>query len=202
MPPEALQLPEPPGSGSQSVQQALWERRSTREFASKAMGLDQVAAILFAAQGVNRDQGYRTAPSAGALYPLELFLAAGEVDALAPGAWRYVPYTHSLTPSSEGDPRQALARACLDQGWTAEAQCLVVITAVYERVTKKYGERGVRYCHIEAGCASENMALVLPSLGLGSTVVGAFRGRDVQKAVGASDDEEPLVVQPVGRLRI
>lgn len=194
-----VRLPAFGGPAGPALDEVLTVRRSLRRFAPGAMPLEDLAALCFAAQGVTHARGYRTAASAGALYPLELFAAVGEVTGLAPGVWRYSPYTHLLAPSVPGDRRGELARACLDQSWMAQAQVLLVFCAVFSRVTGKYGQRGERYVHMEAGIAAQNVCLLAVARGHGACVVGAFADDLVRGLVGAAPDEVPLLVLPVGR---
>lgn len=191
--PHILPAPDPGPLG-----QPLAQRRSVRAFAPGPLPLGAVSALLYAAQGQTGRKGQRSAPSAGALYPLEVFCAAGEVEGLAPGVYRYRPPEHAVEFSAEGDQRGALAAACR-QPWVAGAQMIVILCAVYERVLSKYGTRGVRYVDFEAGCASQNLALAAVARGLGSTVVGAFADDEVRRIVGGRRDERPVCVQPVGR---
>jgi SagB-type dehydrogenase family enzyme len=197
-----LSLPGARRQGPLSVEGALWARRSVREFSAGPLALDEVAQLLWAAQGISeRDPwGLRTAPSAGALYPLEVVLVAGTVSDLAPGLYRYLPRGHGLRPVIEGERRAGLARAALDQAWIAEAACILVLAAVYRRTTGKYGGRGERYVHMEAGHAAQNIYLQARALGLGTTVVGAFDDGEVRRIVALERDEEPLAILPVGRL--
>ncbi|MFW6326427.1 MAG: SagB/ThcOx family dehydrogenase [Desulfovermiculus sp.] len=197
---EVIALPEvKPESGS--LTNLMYERRSVRTFASGSVSLEQISRVLFAAQGITRNNRYRTVPSAGALYPLELYLVSGEVSGLETGVYRYRPRGHELVQVTSGDKRQALAGQAYQQMWVAEAQAVVVITAVYERVTGKYGQRGERYAHIEAGCAAQNLSLAGYNLGLGSTVVGAFSDQGVAEVIKAGEKERPLIVMPVGLLQ-
>ncbi len=173
-------------------------RRSVRDYAPAALTLEAAAQLLWAAQGITSPDGLRTAPSAGALYPLELHLVAGKVEGLPDGSYRYDPERHSLTLTAPGDLRSALAHAALDQSWIARAPAVVVIAAVPKRTTRKYGERGIRYVHIEVGHAGQNLLLQAVGLGLRSVVVGAFRDRAVQQLLGLASDEHPLAILPVG----
>jgi SagB-type dehydrogenase family enzyme len=179
----------------------LYERRSVREFSPAELTLEQVGKLLFAGQGVNRPRGYRTVPSAGALYPLEIFLVAGSVASLEPGVYRYRPLENDLVRTAPGDRRREVADACLGQRWMATAPAQIVISAVYERVTGKYGPRGKQYVHMEAGAASQSIALEAAGLGLGTTVVGAFRDLDLQEILGSRSEEQPQLVLPVGAPR-
>jgi SagB-type dehydrogenase family enzyme len=191
-------LPAPRLDGGVSIERALAERRSVREFARGALTLPQVAQLLWAAQGVTHGNGARTAPSAGALYPLELYLVAGEVHDLAPGLYRYVPGRHQLEPVAAGDMRRELCDAALEQECVAEGAAVFVFTAVERRTTRKYGQRGVRFVHIEAGHAAQNLALEATALGLGSVTVGAFDDDAVARLLNLPKDETPLYLMPVG----
>jgi len=196
--PETVELPDVKPGAPGSFSDLMHRRRSIRTFGQGSMTLDQVAKIVFAAQGSTRRGMYRTVPSAGGLYPLEVFIVAGPVKGLGPGVYKYRPEGHELEIIASGDHRKELAQQLYGQTWVAEAQTVVVICAVYERVTGKYGQRGVRYTHIEAGCAAQNISLEGINLGLGSTVVGAFSDREVGKVLKADEDEVPLIVMPVG----
>lgn len=122
----------------------------------------------------------------------------GGVEMLAPGVYRYQAANHGLEVVREGDRRKDVAHAALTQMWIAEAPVIFVITAEYRRITSKYGERGIRYAHIEVGHAGENIFLQAGSLGLGAGIVGAFRDASVAKAIGAPTEHEPLIIIPVG----
>ncbi len=193
-----IELPRPRGDGDMSVERALKSRRSVRTFAPAALTLEEVSQLLWAAQGI-RAAPFRTAPSAGALYPLEIYVAVGEVDGLEAGVYRYDPAAHGLHTVAAGDVRKSVANAAYWQKWIAGGAAVLVISGVYERTTKKYGERGVRYVHMEAGHAAQNVYLQARALGLVTTVVGAFRDGRVKRLLGMRDDEQPLSIMPVGR---
>jgi SagB-type dehydrogenase family enzyme len=197
--PDTILLPEPQRSGAMSLEQALAERRSVRDYKDEPLTLAEVGQLLWAAQGVTDPAGFRTAPSAGALYPLEIFVVVGNVDSLPPGAYRYDPGRHALIRTAEGDRRNALAGAALGQSSIRDGAVVVVFAAVYERITEKYGERGIRYVHMEAGHASQNVYLQAVSLGLGTVTIGAFYDDRVKDVVGFKDDEVPLYLMPVGK---
>jgi SagB-type dehydrogenase family enzyme len=200
-PSDALPLPEPAYDGDVSVEAALRERRSVRDYAARPLTLAEVGQLLWAAQGITGDnQRYRTAPSAGALYPLELYVVAGDVRDLDPGVYRYRPAGHALEPIAGGDVRPALAGAALEQTWVEEGAVVLVVAGVYERTTQKYGERGRQYVHMEAGHAAQNVYLQAAALELGTVAVGAFRDDEVQRVVGLAPDEVPLYLLPVGPL--
>jgi len=190
-------LPPPRRTGDESLYAALAARRSVRQFASRPLALADLGQMLWAAQGVTSPAGGRTAPSAGARYPLELFAAAGNVTDLAPGVYRYRPASHDLVRQADGDRRAALADA-VGQPSPGQAAAVLVFTAVYERTTARYGDRGVRFVHFEVGLATENACLAAAAMGLGSVVVGAFRDEQITQVVGLREDERPLLLLPVG----
>jgi SagB-type dehydrogenase family enzyme len=197
--PSSIKLPEPRTDAGTSVEQALRLRRSVRTFAEKPLQLSDVAQLLWSAQGITSRDGLRTAPSAGALYPLEIYLVAGRVNDLPVGVWHYLPDNHRLEQLDDSDIRNRLADAALDQAWIREAAAVVVFAAVYERTNRKYGKRGIRYVHIEAGHAAENLFLQAVSLDLNTVIVGAFRDDAVRNALKLPQDHVPLILMPVGR---
>jgi SagB-type dehydrogenase family enzyme len=194
-------LPQPPSASHGGLTGILQERRTTRAFAPQPLSLAEAARLLWAAQGISSPQGLRTAPSAGALYPLELHLVAGNVAGLASGHYRYVPAQHALQAVQAGDMRRGVAQAALDQAWVAEAPAVVVVTAIDSRTTAKYGPRGVRYVHMEVGHASQNLLLQAVALGLGAAVVGAFDDVDLKQLLRLPGEEHPLAILPVGHPR-
>ncbi len=201
VPPTITTLPAPARDGSLSVETALRERRSLREFRNEPLSLRDLSQLMWATQGISNPEGGRTAPSAGALYPLEVYAVIGRVENLAPGVYRYRPRDHALAQVSSGDRRAGVAAAALEQSWIQEAPVVVVIAAVYGRTTRKYGLRGHRYVHIEAGHAGENLCLQAVALKLGATVVGAFDDAALQTLLNLPREEQPLALIPVGRPR-
>lgn len=197
----AILLPPPKTSGEMSLEEAIRERRSQRSFSDKPLTLEHISQILWAAQGVTDPQsGFRAAPSAGALYPLEIYLVFGEngVRGLDVGIYHYLPEDHSLEKLLEKDLRKDLAEACLGQDFIAEAPVNLIIAAEYEKTTGKYGERGIRYVHMEVGHAAENVYLEATALGLGTVAVGAFDDEEVSKVLRLPLEHEPLYVMPIG----
>jgi SagB-type dehydrogenase family enzyme len=194
-----ITLPKSVSPEGATLTEALLKRRSIRAYAEESLTLDEVARLLWAAQGSNDPSGLRTAPSAGALYPLEVLLVAGNVSGLEAGVYRYHPRHHVLETIVEGDHRGRLAEAALGQSWVAGAAAMLVITAVYERTTWKYGQRGKRYVHIEVGHAAQNALLQAAALGLGAGVVGAFDDAAVAKILALPDSEHALYLLPIGR---
>jgi len=189
-----LPLPAPASSGNMTVEEALGRRRSVREFAPTPLTERQLSQLLWAAQGGSGD-GLRTAPSAGALFPLELYVAT------ASGLSHYDVASHGLTARIERDLRPALRRAAHDQAPVAEAPAVFVITAVQERCERKYGARSVRYVGMEAGHAAQNLLLEAVALGLAAVPVGAFDDADLARTLELPVRERPLYLIPVGQPR-
>ena len=198
-PGENVVLPEPSVAGSTSLEQLLAQRRSIRDFPSSALELAEIGQLLWAAQGITHPQGFRTAPSAGALYPLELYVVAGRIEGLAQGVYHYDPEAHQLKRTGEGDLRDALTRAAFSQNWMKSASAVIVFTADYARTARKYGKRAERYVHIEAGHAAENLFLQAESIGLATVIVGAFDDDEVARVLRLPADIEPLLLMPLGR---
>ena len=194
-----VKLPEPKLEGEISLEEALYRRRSVREFSAEGLTLQEVSQLLWAGQGQTADWGGRTAPSAGATYPLELYLVAGRVDGIAAGVYRYTSEGHSLTKVADGDVRQRLGIAAVDQSWVKDAAASIVVASVYERTTGRYGDRGVTYVHIEAGHAAQNICLQAVAMDLGAVTVGAFHDDQVSDILALSGGEVPLYVIPLGR---
>jgi SagB-type dehydrogenase family enzyme len=194
-----IALPEPAYDSETSLEEAILQRRSVREYEQGTLTLAELGQLLWAAQGITDADGKRSAPSAGALYPLEIYIVVGNVEGVSTGVYKYRPESHGLVKISDGDQREALCGAALNQSSVNQGAIDIVITAVYERVTGKYGERGVRYTHLEAGHAAQNVCLQAVALKLGTVTIGAFEDDAVKEILGAADDEEPLYILPVGR---
>ena len=194
-------LPPPRHEGEISVEEALRQRRSSREFGRGSLGLADVAQVLWAAQGVTHAAGYRTAPSAGALYPLEIYLLAGEVADLEAGVYRYLPKEHGLILVRKGDLRERVASAAHSQACIRRAPAVLVITGIYQRTAKKYGQRAHRYVQIEVGHAAQNVYLQCTAADLATVFVGAFADGEMQKVLGLPSDHAPLGLMPLGRIR-
>ena len=194
-----VKLPKPRYAGNVSVEEAMLKRRSVRKYKKSPLELSDISQLLWAAQGVTDPIGFRTAPSAGALYPLELYLVASSVKGLDQGVYKYSADRHALKMVIKGERQSRLYWSSWAQKSVKKAQAVVVITAVYKRTTGKYGNRGVRYVHMEVGHAAQNIYLQAVSLGLGTVVVGAFNDKSVKKEIGAQKDEEPLCIMPIGK---
>jgi len=194
-----VKLPKPRYNSDVSLEQTLLQRRSVRDYTNEPLYLQQVSQLLWAAQGITDLRGLRTAPSAGALYPLEVYVVVGNVQSLSPGVYRYEPDGHQLVKTIDGDKRASLAVAALGQDCVKEGAINIVFTAVYERTTQKYGERGIRYVHMEAGHAAQNVYLQAVALNLGTVVIGAFHNDQVMEILSLPQQEQPLYIMPVGR---
>jgi len=187
-----MALPPPSLVGEKSLEEVIASRRSMREFTDQALSWSYISQLLWSAQGMTDPGGLRTAPSAGALYPLEIYVA------LPDGAYHYLPPGHAVEPVSAGDLREDLWQAGRRQNALRQAPAIFVIAAVYERTEAKYGERAERYVHMEAGHAAQNMLLQAVALELGAVPIGAFYDDLVQDALGLPADHRPLYLIPVG----
>jgi SagB-type dehydrogenase family enzyme len=192
---EVIQLPAPLLHGGMSIEETLAKRESTRNFSSQPLTPSEISQVLWAAQGITRNWGGRATPSAGALYPLELYLVLRE------GLFHYAPRNHQLIRISDHNLINDLASAALGQECIRGSPAIVVITAVYERIERKYGRRGERYVKIEAGHTAQSIHLQAVSLGLGSVPVGAFKDDQVQKVLNLPANHEPLYLIPLGHKR-
>lgn len=194
--PEAqrIALPAPRTTGSVPLETTIARRRSVRHFRPESLSLEQIGQLLWAAQGVTgRWAGERAAPSAGACHPLIFYACTAD------GVWRYYPEEHALAQHLAQDVRDALAEAALKQRFVAEAGCTFIVSAVFERTTRRYGERGrKRYVPMDVGHAAQNLLLEAVALGLASVPVGAFDDGAVARVLKLPPQEEPLYILPVG----
>lgn len=197
----AMKLPRPRIEGTISVEQVIQQRRTTRGYGDKVLSLDQLSQLLWSAQGVTERHGFkRAAPSAGALYPMDLYAVVGQscVAKMKAGVYRYESEGHTLSLVTTDDLRDEVARASLSQNWMAKAPVNFVITAEYSRITGKYGKRGIRYALIEAGHMGQNLFLQAEALGLKAGIVGAFHDETLIRVMKLPSSHEPLLVMPVG----
>jgi len=206
-----IQLPAVRHDGPVSVEKAIQGRRSIRSFPGDPISLEALAQVLWAGQGVTvpMDEapegfgwkwmgGYRTAPSAGALYPLELYVVVGAAEGLEAGLYRYVPTAHALELIQEGDLRNEVWDVALRQTAIQEAPVTLVFAAVVARTEAKYGERAERYVNMEVGAAAENVYLQCGALDLGTVFMGAFRDDAVKELLGLPQDQRVFGVMPLG----
>ncbi|MCL2286922.1 MAG: SagB/ThcOx family dehydrogenase [Firmicutes bacterium] len=198
-------LPPYSTDGEMSVEMALATRRSRRNFQDRAITTEQLSQILWAAYGITYPLpqarlrgGLRTTPSAGATFPLEIYVAVGNVEGIEPGVYRYIPESHTLVQVLSGDVRDDVGEAAVGQTWAAAAPILLFYSAVFSRTTDFYGERGVRYVYMEVGHSAQNVHLQAEALGLGTVVIAAFFDDRMAEIFNLPEDEVPLYFMPVG----
>ncbi|MGB2601695.1 MAG: SagB/ThcOx family dehydrogenase [Candidatus Omnitrophota bacterium] len=200
-PGETIELPDPKHEGSMSVEEAIYKRRSIRNFSDEALTLQEVSQLLWAAGGRTVDGmtgPTRAYPSAGAIYPLEVYLVAGNVVGLNDGVYRYEWRKHQLKLIKKGDLREQLYKAALSQRMVEVAPATIVITAQHAKTARRYGQRGVtRYVSMDTGHLGQNIHLQAESMGLGTVMIGAFIDKDVAKVLG-TEEEMPVYMMPVG----
>jgi len=198
---DLLRLPNPSFGGKVPVEEAILKRRSIRRYRSDSISLAQLSQLLWAAQGITASGGRRTVPSAGATYPLEVFVATGEqtVEGLAAGIYHYQVDNHALSVHIEGDLRDSLAEAALGQTCISACPVDIIICALFSRTAYRYGRRAERYVHMEVGHVGQNIALQAVALGLGTVMVGAFDDEEIRKALKLEEQVRPLYIVPVGK---
>ena len=205
-----IKLPSSQLKGKVTLEETIARRRSVRSYRREPLALSQLSQILWSAQGVTGSRGFRAAPSAGATYPLEIFVVVGTQAVIAgeskqpaqelqAGVYHYEVDSHSLSLHKTTDLRPNLAGATLDQGFIIDAPVAIVICALYHRTSYRYGRRGERYVHIEVGHVGENIHLQAVALGLATVEVGAFRDEEVREVLGLEEQIKPLYVMPVGK---
>lgn len=198
---ERIKLPKPKYNSTTSIEETLLKRRSIRKYKDEPLKLEDVAQLLWAAQGITEPiDGLRTAPSAGALYPLELYIVINNVEGISKGVYKYNLYEHKLVKHNDKDVRDELMIAALEQEYVRDCALVIVISAIYKRTTWKYGARGIKYVYMEAGHVAQNIYLQTVSLNLGTVVVGAFDDERVRSILNMLDEEHPLCIMPVGKL--
>jgi len=190
-----ITLPKPNFDGPISLEKAITARRSWRDFRSQPLTLEQIGQLAWSAQGQDTKSKYRTAPSAGATYPLVLFVVNEQ------GLFHYLPGKHALEKLTDQDLRSALATAGWGQEFIEAAPLTMVFAAEFDRTTRRYGKRGIRYVYMEAGHAAQNVHLQAEALGLGSVAVGAFDDASVSKVLSLPVNFEPVYMVVVGYRR-
>ncbi len=194
-----VRLPPPCIEGSVPLEAALSGRRSVREYTDEPVSLAELSQLLWAAQGVTHSGYGRTAPSAGALYPIELYVVASKVDGLAKGLYRYRVREHDLAEVTAEDVQRQLASAALGQESLERAAAVIVVAGVVDRVGQKYGRRALRYVHMEVGAVVENVLLQATALKLGAVFIGAFNDKQVRRVLGMVEEEDAFAILPVGK---
>jgi SagB-type dehydrogenase family enzyme len=196
-----IKLPEVRRQGSLSLEAAMWARHSTRTLTKDSISLAELGQLLWAAQGVNRPDGHRTVPSAGATYPLELYLLAARVRDLPAGVYHYKAAGHELESVVAGDRLPELLTAAVRQAWIGDAAIVVVFAGAFDRTAGRYRDRTERYVAIEVGAAGQDLYLEAAALGLGTTMVGSFVDSTLARVVGLPEGQRPIAIMPVGRPR-
>jgi SagB-type dehydrogenase family enzyme len=207
--PEVIQLPQPRLKSDVSIEEAFSRRRSVRDYKDESITLNEVSQLLWAAYGITQKAvngpaslrgGFRTSPSAGALYPLEFYLVAGKVEGLKPGVYKYDSEKHELRMVLEGDKRKNVFNASLSQEMFLYAPATIVITANFSGTTGKYGKRGrEHYVWLDAGHSAQNICLQCVSLGLSTCTAGAFSDEEISRVLNLPIEEEPIYLMPVGK---
>lgn len=189
---ELITLPDPQEDSTISLESTLAERESVRDFADRSLEWEALGQLLWAAQGQTRSGAGRTNPSAGGLYPLEIYLVTGQ------GFYHYVIDGHRIEQLSAEDLRDALSSAALGQEAVRDAPAVFVICGVFSRTEARYGDRAERYVHLEAGHVGQSLLLQAVALDLGGVPIGAFSDDEVQAILGLGSDHEPLYLVPIG----
>lgn len=196
--PMKIRLPVLEASDRSQIEELIAKRRSVRRYKDEKLSESVISRLLWAAQGISSDSGLRTSPSAGALYPLEIHLVTGGSGELESGVYRYVPEDHTLVREIPGDMREKLSKAALSQPMIRNAPVSIVISAIYARITSRYGNRGLRYAHMEAGHAAQNVYLLGVELGVGTCAIGAFEDEEIRNVLKMPANQEPLYILPLG----
>jgi SagB-type dehydrogenase family enzyme len=207
-------LPSPNTTGTMSVEEALFIRRSYRNFEDKALSAEQLSQILWAAYGITKPRednpdappnrpsfrgGFRTAPSAGATFPFEIYAIVGNVDGIEPGVYKYSSEKHKIVRVIDADVREELTEAALGQQMVKQAPATIFYSAIFSRATARYGDRGrERYVCMDLGHSAQNIYLQAEALGLGTCAIGAFTDSKVSRVLQLPAEEEPLYMMPIG----
>lgn len=191
-----VRLEAPDIEGGTSLWRTIFQRRSVRDFKDEPLIKAHLSQLLWTTQGITKEyKGYelRAAPSAGALYPVETYLVINNVQDIESGVYHYAVKDHELEQLKQGDFREAIARAALDQGMAAEANVVFAWTALFERSKWKYKQRAFRYVYLDAGHIAQNLALATVSLGLGSCQIAALYDDEVNTLLGVDGVEESIL---------
>lgn len=198
--PFTVQLPAPALIGKMSLEEAIQSRRSVRDYAESPLQLSELGQLLWAAQGITGSGGKRTAPSAGGLYPLEVYVVTWKVDRLAAGVYHYDPASHTLEQILNGSLKDEF-KSAVGQGTSVEGAAAIVITGIYSQTTWRFREKGKQYVWMEAGHAAQNICLQAVSLKLGTVTMGSFNDTLVKRTLYLPAKNEVLYVMPVGKIK-
>lgn len=197
---DMISLPQPVLKGTVSLEEALVLRRSIRSYSRDPLNLAELSQLLWSAQGITNERGFRTAPSAGATFPLEMYVVSNNVEGLPRGIFHYDPHDNTLTTIHLKDVASSLARASHSQSMLSDGAAVLVFGAVFERTQARYGERGERYVYNEIGHASQNVHLQAAAMDLGTVVIGAYRDNEVEQILDLDPEVRVLYMMPVGKL--
>jgi SagB-type dehydrogenase family enzyme len=188
-----INLPKPDQIGKYPLESSITIRRSQRDFEDRELTMEQISQLLWAGQGItDREFGFRTAPSAGALYPITLYLVKKD------GVFRYLPDRHRLVEIEKGDKRPEMVRAALGQGYIREAPISIVLAANFRITESKFGARTFRYVCMEAGHIAQNIQLQAGALGLATCPTGSFWDDVVKSALKLPEPHDPIYILPIG----
>lgn len=191
--PEKRILPKVLEKGAISLEELLWKRQSVRAFSNQVPSWEQIGQMLWAAQGVNRpNEKKRTAPSAGATYPLEMYVTIPD------GVYRYLPNEHAVVQTKKGNPWEELSKAGFKPASVYQSPCVFVIGAEFERTSKRFGDEATRYVHLEGGHAAQNLLLQAEALGLSTVPIGVALNRQVCDLLGIPKEQKPIYVIATG----
>lgn len=205
---QTISLPAPRLDSDFSIEEVMLKRRSHRNFVKSAISIEDLSQVLWAAYGITKPDnsreifrgGMRTAPSAGATFPLEVYAIAGKVNGLEKGVYRYIADGHKLVKVIDEDIRTELAKAAINQEMIEDAPASLFFSAVFERTMQRYGDRArERYVCMEMGHVAQNVYLQLEAMGMGTCAVGAFNDSKVSEVMNLPEGEEPLYIMPIGR---
>jgi SagB-type dehydrogenase family enzyme len=195
-----IELPAPELMGKMTFQEVLKKRKSIRSFSTKPLNLKQLSYVLWASTGIQRKQGnyeFRTAPSAGALYPIETYLVVNNVEDLEKGVYHYSIKNHLLQQLRLGDFSKDVTLAALEQSMCMQAAVVFIWTAIFFRSKWKYKQRAYRYVYLDAGHIAQNLALSSTSIGLGSCQIGALFDDELNRIINVDGQEESAIYMSV-----
>lgn len=191
-----IELPPVVAPREAQLDEVLRERGSVRDFSSGLVSAGQLSYLLWASAGIRtRESGheFRTAPSAGALYPIETYIVTNNVADIESGLYHYSVRKHSLELLKQGALGANIAAAAMDQEMCADAAVVFAWTAIFARSSWKYKQRAYRYVYLDAGHIAQNLALASVALGLGSCQVGALYDEEVDAILGVDGKEESII---------